>query len=385
MEELFVRFPHLSENIFSKLNYQSLVTCREVSKTWNNSIEVEQSSYLKIIKGYTKCSDELLEEILNNFKAPIILVSILNKIFSNFSKGTTQSRQYFKWGNTPLHIAAGSGHLAAYILIMENVGDKNPIGINLVPMKILGVKEPNQLRCADIHTEYTPLHLAAINGHFSTCKLIIENVVEKNPPNKYMFTPLHAAAANGNYSIFQMIIESIQGNRNPRDVLGITPLQIASAYGHFDICVLLLSYKEIANRYNRYKEITPYHLAAANGHIKTYKLLMDRKIHGQKVRDSYGRFPLHHAANYGHLDICTFILENAEDKDNLGPGNCNFKDILGISPLDVAIKNNHHEIQRYFMGETHPNFANVEQKEQAESHRRKQRTPLRIMRRPLNE
>ena len=383
MEELFVRFPHLSEKIFSKLNYQSLVTCREVSKTWNDSIEVEKSSYLKIIKGYTKCSDELLEEILNNFKAPIILVSILNKIFSNFPKGTTQHQQYFKWGNTPLHIAAGSGHLAAYNLIMENVGDKNPIGINLVPMKILGVKKPNQLR-TDIHTEYTPLHLAAINGHFSICKLIIENVVEKNPLNKYMFTPLHAAAANGNYSIFQMIIESIQGNRNPKDILGITPLQIASAYGHFDICVFLLSYKEIANSLADFNE-TPYHLAAANGHIKIYKLLMDRKKHGQKVRDSCGRFPLHHAANYGHLDICKLILENAEYKDNLGPSNYNFKDDLGISSLDMAIRNNHHEIERYFKGETHHNSANGEQKEQAGSHQRKQSTPLRIMRRPLNE
>ena len=380
MEELFVRFPHLSEKIFSKLNYQSLVTCREVSKTWNNSIEAEKSSYLKIIKGYTKCSDELLEEILSNFKAPIILVCILNKIFSNFPKGTTQNQQYFKWGNTPLHIAAGSGHLAAYNLIMENVGDKNPIGINLAAMKILGVKE---LR-TDIHTEYTPLHLAAINGHFSTCKLIIENVAEKNPSNKYMFTPLHAAAANGNYSIFQMIIASIQGNRNPRDVLGITPLQIASAYGHFDICVFLLSYKKIAKSFSDFYE-TPYHLAAANGHIKIYKLFMDRKIHGQKVRDGCGRFPLHHAANYGHLDICKLILENAEDKDNLGPSNYNFKDILGISPLDMATRNNHHEIQRYFKGETQLNFTNVEQIEQAGSRRRKQRTPLRIMRRPLNE
>ena len=383
MEELFVRFPHLSEKIYSKLNYQSLVTCREVSKTWNNSIEVEKSSYLKIIKDYTKCSDELLEEVLNNFKAPIILVSILDKIFSNFPKGTTQSQQYFKWDNTPLHIAAESGHLAAYNLIMENVGDKNPIGMNLVPLKILGVKKPNQLR-SDVHTEYTPLHLAAINGHLSTCKLIIENVVEKNPSNKYLFTPLHAAAANGNYSIFQMIIASIQGNRNPRDILGITPLQIASAYGHFDICVLLLSYEEIANSLADFHE-TPYHLAAANGHIKIYKLLMDRKIHGQRVRDGSGRFPLHHAANYGHLDICKLILENAEYKDSLGPSNCNFKDILEKSPLDMAIKNDHHEIQRYFMGETQLNFTNVEQKEQAGSRQRKQRTPLRIMRRPLNE
>ena len=35
MEELFERFPHLSEKILLKLNYESLVTCREVSRTWN--------------------------------------------------------------------------------------------------------------------------------------------------------------------------------------------------------------------------------------------------------------------------------------------------------------------------------------------------------------
>ena len=43
------------------------------------------------------------------------------------------------------------------------------------------------------------------------------------------------------------------------------------------------------------------------------------------------------------------ILKNAQNKDNLAPNNCNCKDNLGDSPLELAIRNNHSEIQKYFM------------------------------------
>ena len=350
MEELFARFPHLSEKIFLKLSYQSLVTCREVSRSWNETIETERSSYLKIIKRYTKCSDELLRKILNKCKAPIVLVSILIKIFRNFPKGTKQSHQYLKiWGNTPLHIAAGNGHVAAYHLLMDNVEDKNPMGKNLAHIKIKGDSEqkPKQLRCRSSEAnEYTPLHFAVRNGHFSTCKLIVENVEEKNPPNSGLYTPLHCAAATGNYSIFKMIIENVKGNKNPRDVSGNTPLHIAAAYGHFSICYLILSYKEVAKSLIETRQETVCHLAAANGQINIYKLLMDRKLHGIFLKNSWGQVPLHHAAKYGHLDICKLILENTENKDI-----CNLQDNLGNSPLSWAIRNQHTEIINYFMAE----------------------------------
>ena len=175
MDELHIRFPHLTEKIFSRLDFQSLCTCREVSRTWNKAMETEKLSYVNKIKDYTKCSDELLAEMLNNFKSPIILVSIMNKIFSNFPKGTNQSHKYLKiWGNTPLHMAARIGQLAVYNLIMDNVVDKNPLAKNLSPLKNLKVKEPYQLRSASESTEYTPLHLAAISGQVSICKLIIK-------------------------------------------------------------------------------------------------------------------------------------------------------------------------------------------------------------------
>ena len=80
MEELFERFPHLSESIFFKLNYESLGTCREVSRTWNEATKVKRNLWWKVIKGYTECSDVLLIEMVEKCGAPILLVSILNKV-----------------------------------------------------------------------------------------------------------------------------------------------------------------------------------------------------------------------------------------------------------------------------------------------------------------
>ena len=352
MEELFGRFPHLSENIFFKLNCQSLLTCREVSRTWNNTIEAESLSYLKVIKSYTQCSDELLNKILEKCGAPIILVSILKEIFSKFPKGTKQSNRYLKkWFITPLHIAAVNGQLAVYELIMENVEDKNPCLKKMASLD-LKIQRPNQLFCAsECMTEYTPLHLAAKNGNFFICKLIIENVQGKNPPNNRMYTPLHCAAANGHYSIFKLIIENITGNKNPIDANGYTPLHIAAAHGYFDLCCLILSYPESMECLIKDSGQTPYHLAAANGHVEIYRLMMDRNKtqNGNFLKNRWRHTPLHIAATYGHLNICKVILETVKYKDV-----CKSKHNVDISPIDLAIGNNNSDVEKYLKDQIQP-------------------------------
>ena len=61
---------------------------------------------------------------------------------------------------------------------------------------------------------WTPLHDAASNGHFEICKLIMENIQDKNPctTNNYLimkFTPLELARAHGHHQIEDYIISQL--------------------------------------------------------------------------------------------------------------------------------------------------------------------------------
>ena len=47
----------------------------------------------------------------------------------------------------------------------------------------------------------TPLHMAAFKGYFEICKLILENVDDKNPSRNDGTTPLYMAAQFGHYKI----------------------------------------------------------------------------------------------------------------------------------------------------------------------------------------
>ena len=84
------------------------------------------------------------------------------------------------------------------------------------------------------HNGWTPLHFAAENGHFEVCKLIIENVRDKNPGDYKGITPLHLAAENGQIELCELILDNSQ-EKNPMDKDGWTPLQLANDNGHRQI------------------------------------------------------------------------------------------------------------------------------------------------------
>jgi hypothetical protein len=55
MEELFLRFPHLSENIFEALDNKSFADSKEVSKVWYNYLDDRKRKVKMIKKMIKKC------------------------------------------------------------------------------------------------------------------------------------------------------------------------------------------------------------------------------------------------------------------------------------------------------------------------------------------
>ena len=73
MEEVIARFPHLGEQIFQQLDYQNLVRCKMVSRSWLSCVEEQKFYYIRLIKAFTNCSDELLKKVLQKPKLQAVI------------------------------------------------------------------------------------------------------------------------------------------------------------------------------------------------------------------------------------------------------------------------------------------------------------------------
>ena len=54
-------------------------------------------------------------------------------------------------------------------------------------------------------TLWTPLHEAAVSGHFTICELILQYATDKNPMDGFGATPLFLADQHGHPSICDLI------------------------------------------------------------------------------------------------------------------------------------------------------------------------------------
>lgn len=109
----------------------------------------------------------------------------------------------------------------------------------------------------------TPLHYAAGNGHVEVCRFLLhtvrleatkcsnESAVSSyaNLPNKTQGrTALHWAARNGHLEVCKLLVEDFGANPDPLAKGDVTPLQLAVWRGHVEVC-LWLSEKGCADKH----------------------------------------------------------------------------------------------------------------------------------------
>ena len=304
------RLPHIGAKIFDSLDNESLLKCKEVSRTWYDFINDQKFPWVRMIKVYVKESNKMYTECpkhwrrlfrKNNVKQVKTFAREIQKYIamiieydcsslSHVDKGLTPlhfasmfcheidmdiiqrileteviKNPRDKDGNTPLHIAADKGHLKVFQLIKEMVDDINP---------------------KNDHGN-TPLHMVALNDEMinvegkQIIELILKNIIDKNPSNRFGTTPLHNAATNGKFDIFQLIYENAL-NKNPIDIFGDTPLHKAA------------------------KDCQSYLMKRMCHHDKICQMISDN-VENKSLKNFDGKTPLQVATDSNHWLVLDFL------------------------------------------------------------------------------
>ena len=148
MEATILRFPHISRQIFEHLDVKSLTKSRIIARLWNESICAERFFWIEIILHMT-LSEKVWRTILR--KSNLDQLSKISRDICNYYKKASAG----KTKRTPLHFVAqfGETEIVKKCFLEEEI-KKNPSDLD----------------------GWTPLHLAAENGHAEICQIIVDSV-----------------------------------------------------------------------------------------------------------------------------------------------------------------------------------------------------------------
>ena len=343
MDNVLLRFPHLGEEIFKKLDEdENLAKCHQLSRTCRFFIEDQKFVWIRVIKKLCDDQPAFIDEILMETRQLKINSDSIRNMAINVRKFCKTNLSISR-GQTLLHFAAMSGEeeIVKKIIKYSQLckGQK---------FSILTNPKDNRGR--------TPLHFAAKNGHLEVFKLIWKDQTkkrckEKNPEDHMELTPLHFAAQMGHVEICKFILKTLKQTDSTK-MEPLTPLHLAAENGHLEVCKLFFNEKKcdskskkIVNRLEdknpRFKDgKTPLHLAAKEGHLNVCQFIIE-KVQDKNPKDNRKDTPLHVAAEKGHLDVCELIIGQFSDKS---PVNINPLNLYGETPLQNAFLHRHQEI-----------------------------------------
>ena len=230
IEEAFMRFPHIGEQILEKLDDQNLFKCQKVSRPWQDFIaentKIQKVLAIEVLQKNTLIPKARLKKSMH--KHDLKIVQTLANCAINECKGMATDKNI-----TP---RVWQAKLMNHILFYKDI---DSIQHFLVELMLQNVMDTNDTKIADkvlnnldealskyrwhrghdwlfsaetedFGTEYYEdqelvswsniLLIAAFNGHFSICKSIIENMKDVQKASNWGET-LIAVANSGRYNV----------------------------------------------------------------------------------------------------------------------------------------------------------------------------------------
>ena len=296
MEEVFQRFPHLSEGIFKSLDNETLANSAEVSRFWYIYIDYQHFHRNRRV--------EMIQETIRKFHQ-------LHVEFRT-SFDTTQVQNI-------LNAARMGDFETAQNSMMEGISDVYHNSVADAPASTRAI-HLSPIYNRDFTEDYSTVHWAADNGYFDVVRYMVDITEDKNPRDKNWNRPLHYAAFKGHLDTVKYLVDKevkshITGlfkinDRNPRNKSGYTPLHAAALRGNLDIVMYLvdrIDYSIMKNPKND-TGITPLHEAAKMGHIDVVKYIVANIDEREKnLTNKWGATPLQWALNNQHFDVAKLL------------------------------------------------------------------------------
>ena len=284
MEEVNLRFQHLSEQIFSCLDNESLINCQEVSRSWN--IYLDRQKFLQA---------RIILEIVNRTH------KVGKSWFEVFKKCNTKTI-------TDLRVAVEHLYHGIFASYREDI-------------------------------DLSPLHVAAAFGQLTLFNDILHKVENQFPLNDIGWSPLYFAAKFDHLHIYESIL-AINKNVFPHSTVDLTKtLNTAAFHNSLNVCRYIIKNNSDQISWDNNSSVAIILLSAAfRGHIEIYKMIMAKVADKNPATD--GSTPLHFAAGMGCFEMCKLILENVNDKNPV--------DNNGKTPKDMTEAANHNEIVKLF-------------------------------------
>jgi ankyrin repeat protein len=188
------------------------------------------------------------------------------------------------------------------------------------------------------------LFKAAENGRTAAVRLLLENRADPNAlasePCCPQWTPLMIAAAQGHRDVVSLLLDG-GADVKARNNYGRTALMYPSVYGYTEIIRLLLDKgAEVNARPTDGQGATALASAAGHGHAATVDLLLQRGANVNAALDD-GMTPLMMATQGGHAAVVDRLLAAGAKADAVSSGE---------TALIIAVKEGHADIVRRLLG-----------------------------------